>query len=136
MCADPAPCLLSAITELILHADGTEEAVGEAPPPLCEGCPERESSRSCIRHIEVVLDRRNHHGYERSASAATLPPVGLDEGDEERRRTPQTTDADDGIPAAWGLDHPTRLALEGREPPHPRRRGDAGVFNSPEDFGL
>lgn len=143
-CGHPAPCRLSATTELLLYADGTEEAVGEAPPPLCSDCPERESIRPRIRHIEVVLDRRNRHGRKIAPSAARIAHNAHDRGPGEPG-TPQATDAPtapelvqgDDIPAAWGPDHPARLALEGREPP-PRRRpgGDGTIRMDPSDFGV
>jgi hypothetical protein len=41
------------VVEVILHPDGTEERLGEGPPPLCDLCPYREGGGP-IRHIEVV----------------------------------------------------------------------------------
>ena len=50
-------------TKRVLHPDGREERIGDPPPPLCATCPERSSPRPRVRHIEVVLDRReSHHG--------------------------------------------------------------------------
>jgi hypothetical protein len=121
LCAHPASCRIAVNTELILHPDGTEEAVGEGPPPLCAGCPERESGRLRVRWVQVVRDLRNRHGREAAPSAARIAHNGHDDGPEEHG-TPLTTAAPtapepergDGIPAAWGPDHPARLALEGR----------------------
>lgn len=44
-------------TERRLMPDGTEEVRGTPPPPLCEGCPERDNPKAPIRHIVVK------HGY-------------------------------------------------------------------------
>lgn len=148
-CAHPAPCRIAAVrTELVLRPDGTRQAAGAPPPPLCGGCPERESSRPTVRHIEVVRDLRNQHGVsaQEATSAATLPSVARDGGEEEPR-APETTDLpttaateapDDGLPAAWGPDHPARLALGGREPPPAKgsRNLAGGPAIRPEDFGL
>jgi hypothetical protein len=96
-----------------------------------------------VRHVEVRLNYRNRHGYEVAPSAARTAHSGHEEGPGEHG-TPQATDAPtapepeqgDGIPAAWGPDHPARLVLEGRVPPPRRRHDDAGAINRPEDFGL
>ena len=121
LCAHPAPCRITVNTELVLHPDGNEEAVGEEPPPLCASCPERESGRLRVRWVQVVRDLRNRHGREAAPSRARMAHYGHDDGPEEGG-IPQTTAAPtapepergDGIPAAWGPDHPARLALEGR----------------------
>jgi hypothetical protein len=39
--------------EVIHYQDGTEELVGEGPPPLCTPCPYHEGGRP-VRHVEVV----------------------------------------------------------------------------------
>lgn len=146
LCAHPAPCNMApAWTELILRPDGTRAQVGNPPPELCGTCPDRASSRPRVRHVEVVLDHRNRHGdHARGAtSGATLPPAAHNGGEGEHDAqgttgapTAPEPEPDDGLPAAWGPDHPARLALEGRELPPRRRRSDAGVINRPEDFGL
>jgi hypothetical protein len=53
-----AYCQRIVFTETIVHPDGTEEQIGEGPPPLCEACPYREGGGP-IRHIEVI---KNHGG--------------------------------------------------------------------------
>ena len=120
---------------------GREMRTGAEPRPLCGGCPNREAR--AVRYVEVRLDYRNRHGGEIAASAATLPPVGPDGGEEERRASdttdvPTTCDPepDDGMPAAWGPDHPVRLSLKGREPPARRSRNGGVSSVRPEDFGL
>lgn len=143
LCSDPAPCMMGVSTELILRGDGTQGRIGQAPPPLCEACPERESRRPRVRHIEVVRDLRNRHGYEHPPSAARMPPVGPD-GDEREHDTSASTVAptepDDGLafPPSWPADHPARLAAKGQEPPQrPRGRGnDETIRIDPRDFGL
>jgi len=47
------PCMRRVTTEVIVHPDGTEERLGEGPPPLCDLCPYREGGGP-IRHIEIV----------------------------------------------------------------------------------
>jgi hypothetical protein len=46
-------CMRLTTTELIRYPDGTEERVGEEPPPKCASCPYREGG-GLIRHVEVV----------------------------------------------------------------------------------
>jgi hypothetical protein len=50
--------MITATTELVLHPDSTQEAIGTPPPELCAACPERSNPQPRIRHVEVVLDRR------------------------------------------------------------------------------
>ena len=47
------PCVRLVTTEVILYSDGTEERIGDGPPPLCELCPYREGGGP-IRHVEVL----------------------------------------------------------------------------------
>lgn len=146
LCSLVAPCATVTTNEIHIMLDGREERTGAEIRPLCGPCPERESRRRRIRHVEVVLDYRNAprgEAGEAAASAATMPDTATDHVSAEHR-TPSTTDADvapepepgDGLPAAWGPDHPARLALQGREPPPPRRRGNGGPTVDPADFGL
>ena len=93
LCAHPAPCRIIVNTELVLHPDGTEEAVGEEPPPLCASCPNRETGRLRVRWVQVVRDLRNRDGREAAPSAARIAHNGHDDGPEEsfspRSRTPK-----------------------------------------------
>ncbi len=144
LCSSPAPCMRGASTELILRGDGTQGRIGQAPPPLCPSCPERESRRPRVRHIEVVRDLRNRHGGEVATSGARVAAAGHDAGP-EGHGSPEPSNAptapDDGLvlPAAWGPSHPERLIAEGREPELPRRSfaGHEGTIRiDPRDFGL
>jgi len=49
---DQRYCMRLTTTEVNLYPDGTEERLGEGPPPLCEHCPYREGGP--IRHIEII----------------------------------------------------------------------------------
>ena len=40
-------------TVVSLYPDGTEERLGEGPPPLCDHCPYREGGGP-IRHVEII----------------------------------------------------------------------------------
>ena len=147
LCSSPAPCMMGVSTELILRGDGTQGRIGQAPPPLCEACPERESRRPRVRHIEVVRDLRNRHGgrdHESATRRATLPAARFD-GAREGHGSPEPSNAPtppspegDCLPPAWGPDHPARLAAKGLEPPdRPRGRGDRETIRvDPRDFGL
>ena len=136
LCSPSPPCRTVTASEMVLRPDGTEERIGARPRPPCDGCPERESRR--VRHVEVVLDRRNRHGdrAQQAVSAATVPPVGPD-GTEEEHGSPETADAPMApeskgniLPAAWGSEHPARLAAPGLESPEkPRGRGDEEGFH-------
>jgi hypothetical protein len=55
----PKPCRRGPITmsQHRLLLDGSVEVTGELPPPLCDGCPERDNPEAPIRHIEVL------HGF-------------------------------------------------------------------------
>jgi len=146
-CAHPAPCRISVTTEIVLLPGGREEIIGEAPPPLCEVCPEREERNRPVRWVEVVRDLRNRHGgrdHEEATSAATLPAARFD-GAREGHGSPGQADAPMApeskgniLPAAWGSEHPARLAALGLEPPdRPRGRGDRETPRiDPRDFGL
>ncbi len=122
---------------------GAEERTGAEMRPLCGPCPNRESR--AVLHVEVRLDYRNRFdgGPEVATSGATLPSVGHDAGP-EGHGSPETTGAptapepEDGLPAAWGPEHPARLAALGLEPPdRPRGRGNDGTIRiDPRDFGL
>ena len=52
LCSEPH-CLRIITTEVIRYPDGSEEYVGDPPPPMCESCPYREGGGT-IRHIVVV----------------------------------------------------------------------------------
>jgi len=61
--------------------DGTEELVrGTSPPPLCDGCPYRDSQRRPINHIKIV--RRPPAKEEAAPRQSQRSMVGL------RRRHP------------------------------------------------
>lgn len=123
---------------------GVERRIGTEPRALCASCSNAGSSLA-VRHVEIRLDSRNLRGGEVATSAATLPSATRGGGEGEQR-APGTTDAptapepeisNDGLPAAWGPDHPARLALEGRELPARRSRNrDGAPTMRPEDFGL
>jgi hypothetical protein len=84
LCAHAAPCDMVTTSEVRLMPDGSEERIGTEPRPLCGGCPEKESSRPRVRHVEVVLDHRGLHKGEASEVVprrATLPSVGPDGGE-------------------------------------------------------
>jgi hypothetical protein len=71
------PCHVLTTTELIVHADDTEERVGHWPPPLCATCPERDNPRRPIRHIVLVRGLGDQQEQPRYAdSAATLADGG------------------------------------------------------------
>ena len=53
LCEERA-CTMLVSTELIIHPDGTEEHVGNPPPPLCDRCPHRSDPNAPVRHIVVV----------------------------------------------------------------------------------
>lgn len=142
LCVDPAPCVVATASEVRIMPGGHEVRTGAEPRPLCEGCPNSEAR--AVRHVDVRLDYRNRHGYEIAPSAASIAHSGPDEGPGEHG-APKATDVPTasepeqgaGLPVSWPPDHPARLALEGREPPPPRRRhGDAGAINKLEEFGL
>jgi hypothetical protein len=46
-------CMRRTTVEVIRYSDGTEERVGEEPPPKCASCPYRER-RGPICHVEVM----------------------------------------------------------------------------------
>jgi hypothetical protein len=52
-------CARIVTTERILHPDGTQERIGRPPPELCTSCPEHTNPTPRVRHVEVVLDRRD-----------------------------------------------------------------------------
>ena len=116
-------------TRLILHADGTEEQVGDPPPPLCASCPERSDPRSGARHVVIVRNLRGRSesttGSGDVASGAlaaskrhgeTIPIAAAGTSSAE---TP-VAGADDGlpIPPAWRDGHPA-LELPMRQTDRP-----------------
>ena len=142
VCVHPAPCQTTTRSEVRVMPDGGEVRTGAEPLALCGGCPTREERRPPIRHVEVRL-RHGSHGGEIAARTAHN---GHDE-EPEGYGSPQATDVptapvaeapDDGMPAAWGPDHPARLALEGREPPPAwgSRNPPGGPSIKPGDFSL
>ena len=59
-------------TELVIHPDGSEERIGNPPPPLCERCPERSNPEPPVRCVTIV---RRLQGTPRSVGEAA-PPEG------------------------------------------------------------